>query len=163
MVAPLAVSTHVVVLCEHEGVWTEEVITDLLDHVSIQTGVHFNLTGLSFFSEKEFAKYCGLEQYVLISVLDFLRQQGVFVLVLTSEKRSMSKGFTTVEYQLRPLIMMRAGSSKQESVDILLHELGHQMGLKHSPTDSQSLTTDDYLSSQIGRDYFLTYVEELNQ
>jgi hypothetical protein len=162
MVAPMSIETQVVVLCEHEGVWTEDTVSDLLDHVSIQTGIHFNLTGLSFFSEREFIKYCGLEQYVLISVLDFLRQQGVFVIVMTSERRNMSLGFTTVEYALRPLIMMRAGLNTTETVSILLHELGHQMNLRHSPTDSQSLTTDDYLLSQVGRDYFLNYVEELS-
>jgi hypothetical protein len=92
-----------------------------------------------------------------------LRQRGVCTVVLSNPLTSDSVGFAAIDFTDAPYFVMRARAGEEDAVHtaaIFLHELGHQMRLRHEPQPVAGLpwTTDDYWRDAAGRTYLADYV-----
>ena len=106
---------------------------------------------------------------LLYRVLPKVRERGILTVVVSGEDTTDSAGVSTIGWELAPVVVMRSrdtvweAETARETAEILLHEIGHQMGLRHMPQPLIGLpwTTDSYWGAPEGLAYLATWADAL--
>lgn len=161
-----AVSVDVWVVKRNDGtgneLWDAYYTQSMLQHASshVASTVDFRLRNFtSYYSTDDYE----LNQDPLHSRLKRLRHPHVITVVISSPATTDSAGVATIQYSNAPFLVMRSRVQDWSSLDstscIFLHELGHNMALRHEPQDGARIPfhADDYWQRLDGRQYLLQY------
>ena len=129
--------------------------------------VRFELVGYE--AQLDDTLYALPQLQLLYRVLLKLRERGILTMVVSGEETTDSAGVSTIGWELAPVVVMRARETDwgpwtaRATAEILLHEMGHQMGLRHTaqPLIGLPWTTDSYWGAPEGLVYLATWAAAL--
>lgn len=163
---------RVIVMRNNEGlgntIWTSEWLDYILGEAEglLHNRVMLALAGLEYHHSTTDYQ---LEQAPLYAKYRTQGTPGILTLVISHPFTEDSAGLTDIRGGSAPVIVMRARGFGRESVKevaaILLHELGHVLGLSHEPNPffGDWLTTENYAESEDGIQLLLDYITLLSR
>jgi hypothetical protein len=140
--------------------WTYPYIDALLAEATALVGGAVTFEGAFVHTVVEDDQYT-LSQRALLALYTGHTTPHMINIVISRPNTEDSAGRSNALYAHTPLLVMRArpGDTVRETALILVHELGHNMGLAHenNPLWYEGLTTDNWHEQEAGRKLLRVY------
>ena len=172
---PPVVDVRVLVVHRADGtgntLWTPLFVGELLRAAQRAVGGQARFELLGYEMQLDDTLYALPQLQLLYRALPTLQARGLLTVVISGAETQDSAGVSAIGYDPAPLVVMRSrdtvwgAETARETAEILLHEIGHQMGLRHTaqPLIGLPWTTDSYWGTPEGRAYLATWAAALAQ
>lgn len=167
------VTVRVLVVTRGDGtgneLWSPAFVQHVLHEVWMRTDTHLTWDMLAYDTVADDRLYAMSTLELLSWSLSRLREPGMVTVVVCNPETADGAGRATIERTRAALVVMRSRvrehgeEAVQSAAGIFLHELGHQMGFRHSddPKREGRLTADNYWVTEEGLDEMKRWAKTL--